>query len=166
MNKFRNASNRRLLKGLFFETLGADKPSCLYTLKDEDHEGYPSLYKLYMLEDDTTEYSFAQKHLDGWDHWVMLTSCGWFEPIVTRWRKELATRRASEAEAKIKQISQSGAKDALTAARYLLERAEKAVHAKNRGRPRRGSGDTTKTLYGLPEPEIDYSKDLARITKQ
>lgn len=89
---FRIHTGQRKLRGLFFETTGADKTGVVYTLKDRDHEGYASLYRLYMEADDPTEYSFATTCLEGWDHWEILLQCTWFKPYIARWRRELEIR--------------------------------------------------------------------------
>jgi hypothetical protein len=64
----------------------------VYTLKEHDHLGYPSLYRLYMEADDPTEYTFAIQYLDGWAHWERLQECSWFKPYIEQWRRELEVR--------------------------------------------------------------------------
>lgn len=135
MNKFRNSQGTRYTSSLFLERVGEDKTSCVYTLREEDHLGYPSLYKLYLQTEDLTEYTFAMQHLDGWSHWEALKEAEWFKPYIERWRRELATLLESRHLAKVQEIADGDGKDRLTAARYLLERAEKAAGAKTRGRP-------------------------------
>lgn len=100
-NKYRNKQNVRYLEGLFYEKVGINSDSAIYTLKDIDTNGFPSLYRLYMDEGDLTEWRFANKYLDGWEHWEMLTKCTWFLPFVSRWRKELELRTRSEALTKL-----------------------------------------------------------------
>jgi hypothetical protein len=139
LNRFRSPGNNNLLtKALFFELALADKSLCVYTLKDHDHtvEGvtYPSLYKLYMSVNDPTEYRFATKHLDGWEHWEALSSCTWFQPYLERWRRELETRMKSEALARIMQESKTTSKESFAASKYLLEKGWDKPQEK-RGRP-------------------------------
>lgn len=128
-------NNSRLTKGLFWELVGADKTGVLYTLKDQDHEGYPSLYRLYMETDDPTEWDFAQKYMDGWEHWEMVSGSSWFQEHITRWRKELDLRMRSRALARIKAESKTGSKEALAASRYLLEKGWIPKDERTRGRP-------------------------------
>lgn len=123
------------LKALFFEETGSDKSSVVYSLKDNDHEGYPSLYRLYMEANDPTEWRFTQQHLAGWDHWEKLCSCIWFLPYVTRWRKELQLRMSSQALARIMAESKASSRDSFTANRYLLERGWVAKGESKGGRP-------------------------------
>src|SRR3990167_1337022 len=96
LNPFKNASGARLTQALFYEETGADKSSVIYTLKDQDHEGFPSLYRLYIEMEDILEYEFANKYLDNWSHWEWLTQAGWFKPYVLRWRKELELKIRSK----------------------------------------------------------------------
>lgn len=134
--KFRNSTNGRYLKGLFYETTLADKSSVLYTLKDWDHEGYPSLYRLYMEMDDLTEFEFSRAHLDGWEHWEMLCNCEWFKPYVERWRKELTLKTQARALNALKAEAESSSKNAFAANKLLLERGwVPKEDSKGRGRP-------------------------------
>lgn len=130
-NKFRHPTNNiRFLKQLFFETTLADKEWVLYTLKDVDHNGYPSLYRLYMEADDVTEYVFANTYLDGWEHWQMLCECAWFKPYVARWRQELDLRMKARALAAIRSEARSGSRNAFAANKYLMERGWEPKDAK------------------------------------
>lgn len=119
-NKFKNNTGVLFLRALFFETTLADKSTVVYTLKDHDHLGYPSLYRLYMEADDPTEYTFAVAHLDSWEHWQRLCRAPWFKPYVTRWRKELQVRTRARALLKVRDIAASGSKEAFQANKFLL----------------------------------------------
>lgn len=134
-NKFRSEQNARYLKALFFETTLSDKSTVVYTLKDQDHLGYPSLYRLYMEVNDPTEYRFATQYLDGWEHWEMLCRCSWFQPYVERWRREMEIRMKSSALAKIMAEAKSGGKEAFSANKYLIEKGWEPKEASRRGRP-------------------------------
>lgn len=145
-NKFKNSVGRYYLRGLFYEETLSDKSSVVYTLKRVDHEGYPSLYRLYMETADPTEYKFAVAHLGGWDHWLELVQADWFKPFVEAWRGELLARLQSEALAAIKSVAET--KDnpnSYHANKYLLEAFGKPVDAKKRGRPSKGSDLDEKT---------------------
>lgn len=120
---------------LFFETTGADKSTVVFTLKDEDHLGFQSLYRLYMEEGDPTEWKLATKHLDGWEHWEMLCQSAWFKPYVTRWRKELLLRLQSQALARIIAEAKTSSRNSFTANKYLLERGWEPKEKGSAGRP-------------------------------
>lgn len=135
-NKFKVHTGQLLYRGLFFETTGADKTGVLYTLKREDHSGFPSLYRLFMEANDLTEYTFATTALDGWEHWKNLCGCTWFKPYVARWREELDIRARGRALNAVRNLADNpDAKETFQANKYLLngEWREKAKHT--RGRP-------------------------------
>lgn len=158
MNKFRGENNIRYLKALFYETVNADKSTVVYTLKNEDHMGFPSLYRLYMEMDDPTEYQFAITYLDGWEHWEMLTACTWFKPYVEKWRREIELRVRSQALAKLREAAKEG-KDTLAANKFLLERGWKDKATK--GRP--SKDQIKKAADEIAHDEKKINNDFDRI---
>jgi len=136
-SKFKNSMGTRFLRELFFETTSSDKSNVLYTLKNEDHLGFLSLYRIYMSYEDPTEYSFAIDNLLDWEHWEQLTSCSWFKPYIQKWRKEAEIRQKSKALSRIMEEAESSSRDALNANKYLLEKKwiEKDTSPSARGRP-------------------------------
>lgn len=113
----------------------ADKSSVIYTLKDTDHKGYDSLYRLYMEVLDPTEYRFANSYLDGWGHWKQLSVCNWFKPYIDRWREELQLKIASEALTRIMAEASTDRKESFAANKYLLEKGWQPKGADKVGRP-------------------------------
>jgi hypothetical protein len=160
-NRFRNPqTNQRYLRGLFFEQTDADKATVVYTLKDTPHEGYPSLYQLYMDLDDPTEWEVAQSLMDGWEHWEMLCKCTWFKPYIDRWRKELELRMKSKALARIKSEAKTGSKESFGANKYLLEKGWEPKEGSSRGRPskeeiKKAANEIARTSEQLTE---DYKR--------
>jgi hypothetical protein len=136
-NRFKNESGAMLTRGLFFEQTLIDKSSVVYTLKNEDHEGFSSLYRLYIesVDKDPTEYHFATTHLDGWDHWENLLECNWFKPYASKWRKEARIRRSAFYLNQVAKIANSGSREALTASRYMLEEGWVPKEKNTKGRP-------------------------------
>ena len=138
-NKFKTEQGRRLTKGLFFETTLADKSTVLYTLKEEDHMGYPSLKRLYLETGDPTEYRFATSYLDSWDHWLELCKCSWFQDHLNLWRQELEVKIKGAALYRIIEESENDlSKSRFAANKFLLEGGWKPKDegTKNRrGRP-------------------------------
>lgn len=139
--KFRNESNQRYTKALFYEQSWTDKEGICYTLKDLDYEVngvlLPSLYLLYMEEclKDPSEYTFASKHLDGWEHWLMIRDATWFnKPYYHRWKSELEVRVKSKALIEIIKESKQGTKNSFAINRFLLEKGWEPGESK-RGRP-------------------------------
>lgn len=167
MNKFRNSSNQRLTKSLFFEE-SEDKSLVVYTLKDSDHTvgevTYPSLYRLYMETEDLTEYDFAVSHLDGWEHWQMLKACSWFKPYAKRWKEELETKVMSRSLARLKAEASSSSKNAFYANRFLIERGWIPKGEKSPvGRPTKEA--IRKEADALFTASKEAESDLARISK-
>ncbi len=142
MIKFRNESNQRYTKALFYEQSWTDKEGIAYTLKDSDYEvngvKLPSLYLLYMEEclKDPSEFSFASKHLDGWDHWLMIRDATWFnKPYYLRWKAELEVRIRSKALIEIVKESKLQTKNSFAINRFLLE---KGWNPDDKGNTKRG----------------------------
>jgi hypothetical protein len=140
-SKFKNENHMRLLRGLFYETYVHKLDQVIYTLKDEDWKGYPSLYLIFLQScvDDPTEYSFAMTYMDGWEHWEQLQECEWFKPYIERWRKESELKMKSKALVRVIELANTGGKDGYLAAKYLLEDGwrpkEKGPKARAAGRP-------------------------------
>lgn len=164
VNKFRNpVGNQRYLKALFFEMTGSDKSTVLYTLKDVDHEGYPSLYRLYMELDDPTEWEVAQQLMDGWEHWEMLCACGWFKPFVERWRKELQLRMMSKALVRIKSEAKTGSKESFGANKYLLEKGWEPKETSKYGRGRPSKDEIKKAAEEIAKAGEQLTEDYKRL---
>lgn len=123
-NKFRHPrNNARFTRQLFYEYgFKTDKQYVLYTLKRTDHEGYPSLYRLYIEMEDVTEWEFANKYFEDFDHWQVLCECEWFKPLIRQWRDELQRKLTARGLAVVKNEAMGGGRNALAAAKYLMER--------------------------------------------
>lgn len=135
-NKFKTPQGVLYLRGLFFEETGADKSTCVYTLKDEDHMGFPSLYRIYMEMEDPTEWRFANEALDGWKHWQSLCEASWFQKYLNRWREELELKMKGRALVEIQATaSNPDSKNHYNANRFLLEGGWKDKPSGKRGRP-------------------------------
>lgn len=163
MSQFRHpVTNQRKLKQLFFEQQMSDKSSVVYTLKDHDHEGFPSLYKAYMETDDPTEYLFATQYLDGWDHWEMLCQCTWFKPYLSRWRRELEIKHRALALQRIKTLaSDPTSKDFHQANKFLVNAGWEENSKTKRGRP--SKDEVTKAARAIADEARTTDEDLQRI---
>jgi hypothetical protein len=157
------ASNgKRLLRGLFYEWALSDKSGVTYTLKDQDHKGYPSLRRLYMEASDPTEYTFATTYLDSWDHWEMLCATEWFAPIVARWRRELELKIKSEALARIiKDAKDPNSKTKFTANKFVVEKGWESKEGPSRGRP--SKEEIKKAAHEQVSLQTRLDEDLARL---
>jgi hypothetical protein len=136
MSKFKDSVGRYFTQGLFWETCTPEnKDRAIYTLKEQEHHGLPSLKTLYLelsTSPEAGEYDFAIQCLDGWKHWSHLCSISWFKPILAEWREELEVKVRSQA---IKQIAAQakGKARSYQAAKFMAEKGW--VSAKEAGRP-------------------------------
>jgi hypothetical protein len=166
VSRFRAPNNTLFTKGLFYETTLADKSTVIYTLKDWDHAVedvvYPSLYLKYLQANDPTEYRFATEYLEGWYHWEVLLSCSWFQPYVTRWRKELEVRMRSEALSRIIREAKTTSRDSFMANRYLLEKGWEPKESKN-GRGRPSKEEIQKAATDIVRADNNLLDDYKRI---
>lgn len=143
MLRFRNESNQRLTKALFYEQSWINSSDYIYTLKDKDYtvndKVLPSLYLLYMEEciKDPSEYTFASKHFDGWEHWLMVRDAAWFyKPYYLKWKAELEVRIRSQALISLIKESKVQSKNSMAINRLLLEGQWDPSQTKSkRGRP-------------------------------
>lgn len=162
---FRLSNRKRLLKGLFYEMTGADKTGVKYTLKEEDHLGYPSLSRLYLETADPTEYQFAKTYLESWEHWQQLLACNWFKEHVAKWRIELEVKMKSEAIANIIRDSRDkGSKTRFTANKFIVEKGwePKEGQGKTRGRPSKEQISQAAADLALESSRLQ--EDFERIT--
>ena len=153
------------LKVLFWETRAQypDSQSVKYTLKDVDHNGYLSLYRLYMELEDTTEWEFANTYLEDYQHWTKLCECTWFKPYVTRWRHELQQKLRARALRSIKSVANADDKDSYAANKYLLDKGYAPPEAPSkRGRPTKSQVDKEARFLAQEEKQLRY--DLERLT--
>lgn len=164
ISKFHNSRNVLLLQKIFLEISYYDQRYVLYTLKDRDHLGFKSIKRLYLEEEDLTEYSFGEKYFYNYDHWKKITECDWFKPIVAEWREELATKLESRYLKKLQEIAELGGKEGTSAIKILLGRARKPKEGAKRGRPVGGYREDDKTSVrsslGISE---QIKKDYLRL---
>jgi hypothetical protein len=136
-----------------------------YSWSDQPYEQngkvYPSLYQLYMAEEDVTEWEFAQKHIGSWEVWEAITQANWFQKHITRWRKELELKLKARHLKEVKAIADKGGKDALTANKYLLDKGYTVEQTPKRGRPTKS--EIASKAHELAEFEKETQDDLQRI---
>lgn len=99
-SKLKDVMGRFITHSLFIET-NYNEELAVYSLTDEDKEYngriYPSLRKLYLEENDPTEYDFANKYLYNWDHWLKICENKVLGAEIDKWRVELEVKLRSEA---------------------------------------------------------------------
>ena len=159
--QFKNSSGRCYLQALFYETTLADKRTVAYTLKDREHEGYPSLYLLYIKYciDDPTEYKFAVNCLDSLNHWEQICEGPWFQEYLTKWRREVDLAIRSRALVNIIRESKTPSKNSFMANKFLLEGNWK--QDRKAGRP--SKDDIRKEAYEQVSQARQISEDAQRL---
>lgn len=134
--KFRNTRNQLITRNLFLEE-SANLDQVMYTLNRESVCDYPSIYRLYIDEEDFTEYNFALKYFESYAHWKQICTCNWFIPYISAWREELELKVKAR---NLKSLILKAEKDPAIA-KYLLnnhwvEKAQANNPVNNlRGRP-------------------------------
>lgn len=164
-SKFKNSNGVLLLKEMFYEH-ALNKGNVLFTLKDQDHTvgsiTYPSLYRLYMEANDTTEYVFAMANLEGWTHWTSLSNSAFFREYILRWREELELRLRAEALANIQKMSKSGGREAFQASKYLVDGGY--LPKKNtKGRP--SKAQISEAANQMAEEDKRLKDDFSRLSQ-
>lgn len=163
---FRDSQGRLLSSKLFYERTSPDKRDKIrYTLKDQDHEGCLSLYRLYLDANDPTEYSFANDHFESYEHWLLITKQDWFKPYLQRFRRDLETKVRSIALRAIMREAQSGSKNAFTANKFLIEKGwmDKEESRNTKGRPTKE--DIKQAAMDVVDSEKRLQEDFIRVLK-
>lgn len=161
-NKFHDNQNRLITRNLFKET-SARKEQVLYSFSREDVDTIPSLYKLYMAEADLTEFDFARKYFDSYQHWKRICQTSWFHPHIVEWREELELSIRSKALSSLIKRSESSTE----IAKYLLNNNwVSKIHENNpsvnlRGRPSKEEIKGHLTL--ITNTQIKEQSDYERI---
>lgn len=160
--KFRNNRNQLLFANLFIE-FATDKTQAIYSINRESFDDYVSLYQLYLDEEDFTEFEFANKHLESYQHWKALCEKTFFIPHIAQWREELQLKVQART---LKSLIDKSTKDS-NVAKYLLtnkwiDRAQENIPVTNlRGRPSKEEIKQHLTLITNEQKEIE--NDYERI---
>lgn len=163
MSNFKNTNGVWLTRELFYET-AQNKDNVIYTLKQEDHMGFPSLYRLYMEADDVTEYSFALRHLGGWSHWKLLADSTFFKTYIDDWREELEVRARARALAKIINTAAGSSKDAFMAQKFVANKEWDKAKPATKGRPSNAAIKTAANDIAIEQRRL--TDDLSRLTSK
>ena len=163
MSKFRSpVTNARYTRGLFLEESYEDQSAVLYSLRDNDHARFPSLYRKYLEMGDLTEINFARTYFEGWEHWQMICSCNWMKPYISRWRHELELQLKAKALTEIIAVANDpDHKSQYEANKFLLNGSWRDKTQKV-GRP--SKEEIKRQANELFEDKFNTTDDLARIT--
>lgn len=119
-----DSNGNPMTQGLFLE-INYNTDLAVYTLKDYDHTYngvvYPSLKKIYLEEEDPTEYIFAERHLLGWPHWMRMCENKALYRYISKWREELEIKLRAMAVRSLRDMCQSENGN-FQAAKFLADR--------------------------------------------
>jgi hypothetical protein len=156
-DKMKDEGGRPYTQSLFLEIGYTDQ--AIYTTKDHDHlyKGhlYPSLKRLYLEEEDPTEYDFSVKYLLGWNHWLRLCENKTVRKHIDEWREELELKLRSRA---VKQMIKNAAMGKIQAQQWV---ANKGWSGRIAGRPSKADIDSEKKFQSRVADE--YSADVVRL---
>lgn len=157
--KLVDSMGRPLTQSLFLEIGYSDY--AVYTLKEYDYpykgKHYPSLKRLFLLEEDPTEYAFAEKHLLGWQHWKRLCENKAIAKHIEEWREELELKIRSQAVRDMMNMCASESGN-YSAAKFLADRGWEKRAA---GRPSKAEKD--KHLRIEEKIEEEFAADVRRL---
>jgi hypothetical protein len=158
-----------VIKDLFYEfARSKDSPHVCFTIKPDDlhdlehNQIYPSLHRLFVEFGDPTEYLFACHYFLNYAHWCDVRAHALVAPYLDQWRDELTMKIKADAILSIVKASKGESKDAITAARWLLQTDTWAQDARRtpRGRP----SNKNKELSSTPlKNDLQIKDDLQRI---
>jgi hypothetical protein len=158
-NDFLDSQGRPLTQSLFLEN--GYTSAAVYTLKDIDYEYkgkiYPSLKKLFLLEEDPTEYIFANKYLLGWKHWIRICDNKLMTKHVEEWRFELEMKLRSRA---VQELMAQARKGNSGASKWL---ADRGWAQRGAGRPSKIDIEREKKLH--TDVLDEYTADVIRLHK-
>lgn len=164
---FKNANGNWILAGLFLETSYNDKTHVIYTLKDDDYvlhgKKYISIKRLYLLEEDPTEYQVATKYFGGWKHWKALCDSPTLQEHIEDWREELEVKLRSEGvRAMITKASDASDKNSFSAAKYL---SDKGWQDKKVGRPSKADIDNERKKQANVKSKVVGDLERLRVIR-
>jgi hypothetical protein len=172
--------NRWRTKSLFLEYMltdtfaNGDIVVPIFTIDDYDKEHtlpngttvpVYSFKRLYVEQDDPTEYRQAKFMLGSVDHWEALKKSDWMLPLLRACRKELSLKLESEFFQAIKDKGLTGKQEATQLAAFktlLTEMKDRDSERPKRGRP--SKDEVQKNLQELSKEEKRVQEDWNRIT--
>ena len=153
------AKDKPLTQSLFLE-LGYTK-FAVYTLKDQDYEykgiTYPSIKKLYLEMEDTTEYEFANQFFLSWDHWQRIVNNKLMTAKVEAWRRELELKIRAVGVRQAIELAKTGN---FQAAKWL---SDKGFDKRAAGRPSKEEVES-ETAYQA-SLQNEFSDDITRLVR-
>ena len=149
INKFKGNGTKWLTEGLFLET-SVSGEFALYTLqpwdKKQDGKHYLSIHKAFVEMCDPSEWQFANKYFDGYQHWLRVKEQKFFVPVYQAMLEEMQAKIQYTAIAKMLDAVYEGEASQATLA-YLANKGylDKAAV----GKPKRQKPEDKAKLYSI-----------------
>jgi hypothetical protein len=159
-DKMKGEQGKAITQGLFLELQYS--PTSMYSLKEEDCEfrgkKFPSIKRLYLEEEDPTEYIFANKYFLNWKHWDRICANRLIWKYIDEWRKELDLRLKSKGVRVLINQATHPSKNSFAAAKWLVDAG---YDIRRKGRPSKKEIEHDENIQGKIIEE--YTDDLARL---
>ena len=164
---YKDREGRWRTESLFKETCSAAAKangySPVFTLKEVDPDGLPSMRKHFILSEDPTGYTTAKELLGSWSHWQKIFANKRFKEELDAWQEELDVRLRSKAIKAIKDTALTEGSKGTTAAKYL---ADGAYRGTKRGRPSKEDvARETRIQAGLSRELAEDEERVLRLAK-
>ena len=161
-SKYKDVMGRFRTESLFLERpRNAVKLEPVFTLKDYDHKGLPSMKRLYLEANDPTEYIFASEVLGSYRHWEKLSTIGWFQKYVKQWRKELELQIKADSIEAMRTLAAQASADSVRASalRWLASNGwEKKTPRRGRPSERELRKKTREALEEGADTQVDFER--------
>ena len=155
-SQFKDVMGRFRTLSLFYELNTTDLPS-VFTLKEREHKGYPSLKQIFLSYTDPTEYTFAMEVFGSWTGWQKISESAEIKKHVDQWREELEIKIRAEAIKAIAETAVTEGAKGTAAARWIAEGNWKG----RRGRPSKAEVERERKIQaGIQD---DISDDIERM---
>jgi hypothetical protein len=105
---------------------------------------------------DPTEYDFANKYFEDFEHWELVANSPFLADHVASWRKELKIRIKSEAYKQIAQEAFMGGRNSFQANKYLYEGSTPAKATK-------AERQAQEEIESLASDDKQLTADLVRL---
>lgn len=154
----RDEQGRFRTQSLFLETNQvSDKYPPLFTLKDYNHKGLPSLKLIYLSYDHVPghEYQFAMDVFGSWQHWQKLFESRMRDTFLA-WQEELEVKMAAKGYKSLALAAKNPEKG-IAAAKFLADRGWK----QKRGRPSKEEVERERRVQAGIKNE--FESDIERI---
>lgn len=156
---FKDAGGRYLTQSLFLE-FQYDPTFAVFTFDgmDKEYNGkkYISLRKLFLEEEDPTEYNFAVKYLYDWEHWQRMNENKALRKHFDAWRDELEIKIRAGAIRAIRDMTADG--NNFQAMKFL---ADRGWDKRGAGRPSKEEKERRHNIETRLDEE--FGADIVRL---